>query len=49
MHESPLLKSWLQLHSVKMPVGFGNVKTKGRQADLLAHLKKNVRVNSDTI
>jgi hypothetical protein len=37
------------VHAVKMPVGFGGVKTKGRQLDTLAHLKKSiVRVNDDT-
>jgi hypothetical protein len=40
------------VHSVKMPVGFGGngVKTKGRQLDTLAHLKKSiVRVNAAEI
>jgi hypothetical protein len=31
----------LEVHSVKMPVGFGRgIKTKGRPLDVLAHLKK---------
>jgi hypothetical protein len=29
-----------EAHSVKMPVGFGGIKTKGRPLDTLAHLKK---------
>ena len=37
------------VHSVKLPVGFGRVKTKGRQIDNLAHLKQSiVRVDADT-
>ena len=34
----------LQVHSVKMPVGFGGDgrKTKGRPLDTLAHLKKSI-------
>jgi hypothetical protein len=37
------------VHSVKIQVGFGGVKNKGRQLDTLAHLKKIiVRVNADT-
>ena len=40
----------LQVHSVKMPVGFGrSVKTRGTPLSVLAHLKKsNVRVKSET-
>jgi hypothetical protein len=38
----------MTVHSVKVPVGFGGVKTKGRQLDTMAHLKKSiVRVNAD--
>jgi hypothetical protein len=39
-----------QVHSVKMPVGFGRaVKTKGRPLSVLAHLKKSiVKVTSET-
>jgi hypothetical protein len=37
------------VHTVKMPVGFGGVKNKGRQLDTLAHLKKSVVcVNADS-
>jgi hypothetical protein len=38
------------MHSVKMSVGFGGdgLKTKGRQVDTLAHLKRSVvRVDAD--
>jgi hypothetical protein len=36
------------VHSLKIPVDFSGVKTKGRQLDTLAHLKKSiVRVNAD--
>jgi hypothetical protein len=40
----------LQVHSVKMPVGFGRaVKTRGRPLSVLAHLKKSiVKVKSET-
>jgi hypothetical protein len=30
------------VHSVKMPVGFGGIKTKGRQLSVLAHLKRSI-------
>jgi len=30
----------VNVHSVKMPVGFGGIKTMGRSASVLAHLKK---------
>jgi hypothetical protein len=30
------------LHSVKMPVGFGGIKTKGRQLSVMAHLKRSI-------
>jgi hypothetical protein len=30
------------VHSVKMPVGFGGIKTKGRQLSVMAHLKKSI-------
>jgi hypothetical protein len=30
------------VHSVKMPVGHGRVKTKGRQIDVMAHLKRSI-------
>jgi hypothetical protein len=36
------------VHSVEVPVGFGLLKSKGRQLDTLAHMKKIiVRVNPD--
>jgi hypothetical protein len=39
----------VRVHSVKMPVGLGGVKTKGRQLDTMAHLKSSiVRVNAET-
>ena len=40
----------LEVHSVKMPVGFGRgLKTKCRQLDTLAHLKTSiVKVKSET-
>jgi len=40
----------LEVHSVKMPVGFGRaVKTRGRPLSVLAHLKKSiVKVKSET-
>ena len=31
-----------EVHSVKMPVGFGGIKTNGRQLDALTHLKKRI-------
>jgi hypothetical protein len=38
----------VRVHSVKMPLGFGRVKSKGRQLDTMAHLKKRiVHVNAD--
>jgi len=39
-----------EIHSVKMPVGFGRgIKTKGRSLAALAHLKKSiVKVKSET-
>ena len=30
------------VHSVKMPVGFGRVKAKGRFISVMAHLKRNI-------
>jgi hypothetical protein len=30
------------LHSVKMPVGFGGIKTKGRPLSVMAYLKKSI-------
>jgi hypothetical protein len=37
------------VHSVKLPAGSGRAKTKGRQIDNLAHLKRSiVRVDADT-
>jgi hypothetical protein len=37
------------VHSLKIPVGFGCVKSNGRKLDSLAHLKKSiVRVDADT-
>jgi hypothetical protein len=30
------------VHFVKMPVGFGGIKTKGRQLSVMAHLKKSI-------
>ena len=40
----------LEVHSVKMPVGFGRgIKTKGRPLNALAHLKTSiVKVNAAT-
>ena len=40
----------LQVHSVKMPVGFGRaIKTKGRPLGVVAHLKRSiVKVRSET-
>jgi len=34
----------LEVHSVKMPVGFGGdgIKSKGRPLDTLAHLKRSI-------
>jgi hypothetical protein len=32
----------VDVHSVRMPVGFGRVKTKGRQLSVMAHLKKSI-------
>ena len=41
----------LEIHSVKMPVGFSRgLKTKGRPLDVVAQLKKSiVRVESETV
>jgi len=41
----------LEVHSVKMPVGFGGdgIKSKGRPLDVLAHLKRSiVKVKAET-
>ena len=39
----------LEVHTVKKPVGFGGIKTKGRPLAILAHLKKNtVQVKAKT-
>jgi len=39
----------LEVHTVKMSVGFGGIKTKGRLLAIVAHLKKSiVRVKSET-
>ena len=39
----------LEVHTVKMSVGFGGVKTRGRPLTILAHLKKSiVRVKSES-
>jgi hypothetical protein len=32
----------VDVHSVRMPVGFGRVKTKGRQLSVMAHLKRSI-------
>jgi hypothetical protein len=32
----------VDVHSVRMPVGFGGVKTKGRQLSVMAHLKNSI-------
>jgi hypothetical protein len=32
----------MDVHSMKMPVGFGGVKTKGRQLSVMAHLKRSI-------
>jgi hypothetical protein len=36
----------VEVHSVKMPVGFGRVKTKGRPLSVMAHLKGYCRGQS---
>jgi hypothetical protein len=36
------------VHSVKMPVGFGGIKTKGRQLSVMAHLKEYRRSEGRT-
>ena len=39
----------LEIHSVRMPVGFGGIKTRGRPLDVVAHLKKSiVRIEAET-
>jgi hypothetical protein len=32
----------VDVHSGRMPVGFGRVKTKGRQLSVMAHLKRSI-------
>jgi hypothetical protein len=32
----------IEVHSVRMPVGFGGVKTMGRPLQVMAHLKKSI-------
>jgi hypothetical protein len=32
----------ITVHSVRMPVGFGRVKTKGRPISVMAHLKRSI-------
>jgi hypothetical protein len=32
----------VEVHSVRMPVGFDGVKTKGRQLSIMAHLKSSI-------
>jgi hypothetical protein len=32
----------IEVHAVKMPVGFGRVKTKGRPLTVMAHLKRSI-------
>jgi hypothetical protein len=32
----------MEVHSVRMPIGFGGVKTKGRPLSFMAHLKKSI-------
>jgi hypothetical protein len=32
----------IEVHSVKMPVGFGRVKSKGRPLSVMAHLKRSI-------
>jgi hypothetical protein len=32
----------IEIHAVRMPVGFGGVKTKGRPLEVMAHLKKSI-------
>jgi hypothetical protein len=32
----------IEVHAVRMPAGFGRVKTKGRPLTVMAHLKRSV-------
>jgi hypothetical protein len=32
----------VEVHSVRMPVGFGGVKTKGRPLSVMAHLERSI-------
>jgi hypothetical protein len=39
----------IDVHAVRMPAGFGGIKTKGRQLGLMAHLKRSIiKVKAET-
>jgi hypothetical protein len=41
-HFNALDRLVINIHSVRMPVGFGRVTTKGRQISVMAHLKRSI-------